>query len=69
VSRKLVAYLVAVDAVALLLLGLSLPHELRTYWPHYVGWTVISLLSELLWLKTLSGEATASMASRRTSRP
>jgi signal transduction histidine kinase len=63
VSRKLVAYLVAVDAVALLLLGLSLPHELRTYWPHYVGWTVISLLSELLWLKTLSGEATASMAS------
>src|SRR5262249_32853627 len=60
VSRKLIAYLVVVDAIALLLLGLNLPHELRTFWPHYVGWTVISLLSELLWLKTLSGEATAS---------
>jgi len=63
VSRKLVAFLVVVDATALLLLGLNLPHELGAYWPHYLGWTVISLLSELLWLKTLSGEATASMAS------
>src|SRR5262249_6387064 len=52
VSRKLVAYLIAVDAIALLLLALNWPHSLASNWPHFLGWTVISLLSELLWLKT-----------------
>ena len=52
--------------VGLLALGLLASHPVPDMplrgW-HYLSWTTICLLSELLWLSTLSGEGTVSMAS------
>jgi signal transduction histidine kinase len=62
-SSRLRLYLAAVGLVAVALLATHAPPELQNRGLHYLGWTVICLLSELLWLSTLSGEGTVSMAS------
>jgi signal transduction histidine kinase len=62
-SLRLRLYLVAVGLTALALLALHPPPAMAALGWHYVGWTVICLVSELLWLSTLSGEGTVSMAS------
>ena len=62
-SLRLRLFLVVVGLGAVALLGLSLPPSLPSLWIHYALWTLICLLSETLWLPTLSGGGTASMAS------
>jgi signal transduction histidine kinase len=62
-SGRLRLYLTAVGLIALALLLTHAPPDLTHRGGHYLGWTVICLLSELLWLSTLSGEGTVSMAS------
>ncbi|HYM80669.1 MAG TPA: ATP-binding protein [Candidatus Limnocylindria bacterium] len=62
-SPRLKVFVTFVCVVALGLVATNLPDRLESHWGHYVGWTVICLLSELLWLSTLSGESTVSMAS------
>ena len=62
-SLRLRVYLVVVGLAAVLLLGLFLPPDSAALWMHYLTWTLICLLSETLWLSTLSGGGTASMAS------
>jgi signal transduction histidine kinase len=62
-SSRLRFYLSAVGLIALALLVTHAPPDLPHRGGHYLGWTVICLLSELLWLSTLSGEGTVSMAS------
>jgi signal transduction histidine kinase len=63
VSPRLRIYLTVVGLAALALLATHPPPDLTHRGGHYLGWTVICLLSELLWLSTLSGEGTVSMAS------
>ncbi len=60
---RLRIYLIAVGMTAIALLATHLPPDLQHRGVHYLAWTVICLLSELLWLSTLSGEGTVSMAS------
>jgi signal transduction histidine kinase len=62
-SVRLRLYLTGVAVVAIALLLTHAPPALQERAVHYVGWTLICLLSELLWLSTLSGEGTVSMAS------
>ncbi len=62
-SLRLKVYLVAVGLAAIVLLALSAPPETPQFWVHYLAWTLICLISETLWLSTLSGGGTASMAS------
>ena len=62
-NAKLRFYLILVGLAAAGLLATHVPPDLSQRAPHYVAWTVICLLSELLWLSTLSGEGTVSMAS------
>ncbi len=62
-SPRLRIYLTVVGLAALALLATHPPPDLTHRGGHYLGWTVICLLSELLWLSTLSGEGTVSMAS------
>jgi signal transduction histidine kinase len=63
VSIRLRVYLWAVGLAALTLLATHVPPDLEHRSAHYLAWTAICLLSELLWLSTLSGEGTVSMAS------
>ena len=60
---RLRVYLLTVGAAALILLATHVPADLPQRGVHYLAWTAICLLSELLWLSTLSGEGTVSMAS------
>lgn len=60
---RLRLFLLLVSAAAVALLALSPPPELPRLWAHYAAWTLICLVSETLWLATLSGGGTASMAS------
>jgi signal transduction histidine kinase len=62
-SRRLTAYVTGVLLVAGLMLVLGMPQELDQRWPHLVAWIAICVLSETLWLTTVSGEATVTMAS------
>ena len=55
-SVRLRLFLVTVGLAALVLLGLWLPPEPQSLWIHYLLWTLICLLSETLWLPTLSGK-------------
>ena len=52
-TPRLKVFVVGVGVVAIALLALTLPRPFQNYWGHYLAWTAISLLSELLWLKTL----------------
>jgi len=63
VSLRLRVYLVVTGVVAAALLGIFVPVELDRRWAHYVVWTIICLLSEMLWLTAPSGEGTVSAAS------
>ncbi len=62
-SPRLRIYVGVVAAVAALLLALSPTGQIEQRWPHYVGWVVINVLSETMWLATISGGGTVSMAS------
>ena len=62
-SIRLKLYLVAIGLLAAFLLAVSIPPDLNHRWAHYVAWTLICFVSETLWLSTLSGGGTVSMAS------
>ena len=62
-SRRLRFYVALVIFAAVGLLGFSIPHDLASRWPHYLAWVAVCVFSETLWLHTLSGEGTLSMAS------
>jgi signal transduction histidine kinase len=62
-SGRLKAYLALIGLAAIALLFLLPPPELDRRWAHYAAWTVVCFISETLWLSTLSGGGTASMAS------
>ncbi len=62
-SLRLKLYLVGVGLAAAALLALCLPPDLDRRWVHYVAWTLVCFVSESLWLRTLSGGGTTSMAS------
>jgi len=66
VSRRLAVYVVSVGLAAAVLLGVSLPPELEAQWGHYLAWILICVLSESMWLTTISGEATWSLSSSAT---
>jgi signal transduction histidine kinase len=63
VSRRLVLYVGSVVAVALVLLALF-PLDWKTpLLVHFLGWVLITVVAESLWLPTITGEGTDSMAS------
>ena len=62
-SLRLRLYVALVILTAVVLLGFSIPHDLASRWPHYLAWVLVCVFSETLWLHTLSGEGTLSMAS------
>jgi len=62
-SLRLRVYVALVILTALALLGFSVPHDFATRWPHYLAWVGVCVFSETLWLNTLSGAGTLSMAS------
>jgi two-component system NtrC family sensor kinase len=63
VSTRLKVYVALVAIAAASVLLLSPPAGLEQRWPHYVAWAVINVLSETMWLATISGGGTVSMAS------
>jgi len=63
VSTRLRIYVTLVAVAATLLLVMSLPSQRSPDWLHYALWTVLCIGAELLWLPTMSREATVSMAS------
>jgi signal transduction histidine kinase len=65
-SRKLATYVMSVGLVAAALLGFNLPRELGSEWGHYLAWILIYVISESMWLSTISGEATWSLSSSAT---
>jgi signal transduction histidine kinase len=63
VSRRLVLYVGSVVAVAIVLLALF-PLDWKTpLLVHFLGWVLITVVAESLWLPTITGEGTDSMAS------
>ena len=62
-SLRLRLYVALVVLTAVVLLGFSIPHDLVSRWPHYLAWVLVCVFSETLWLHTLSGAGTLSMAS------
>jgi len=63
VSRRLAIYVVAVGLAAAAVLGFSVPPGLGALAGHYLAWVLICVLSELMWLSTISGEGTWSLSS------
>ena len=62
-SRRLVLYVGSVVAVAIVLLALF-PLDWRSpLLLQYLGWVLITIVAESLWLPTITGEGTDSMAS------
>jgi signal transduction histidine kinase len=62
-SLRLRLYVALVILSAVVLLGFSIPHDLASRWPHLIAWVLVCVFSETLWLNTLSGAGTLSMAS------
>jgi signal transduction histidine kinase len=62
-SLRLRIYVMVVTLVAAALLVLHVPPARSPDWIHYGLWTLLCVGAELLWLPTLSKEATVSMAS------
>jgi len=63
VSRRLVLYVGTVVAIAIVLLALF-PLDWQTpLLIHFLGWVLITIVAESLWLPTITGEGTDSMAS------
>ena len=62
-SRRLVLYVGSIVAVAIVLLALF-PLDWKTpLLIHFLGWVLITVVAESLWLPTITGEGTDSMAS------
>ena len=62
-STRLRVYLVAAGLAAAMTLAANVPTDLPTMWIHYVVWTALCVLSETMWISTLSGAGTWSMSS------
>lgn len=62
-SRRLVLYVGSVVAVAIVLLALFPLAWQSPLILHYLGWVLITVVAESLWLPTITGEGTDSMAS------
>lgn len=62
-TLRLRLYLAAVFAVALLTLALTTPHDFVARALPYTIWVVVCVLSEMMWLHTVSGEGTWSLGS------
>lgn len=62
-SPKLKAYVALTTLTGTLILWNVLPQDIAARWGHYAAWVGICLLAESLWLTTLSGSGTVSMAS------
>lgn len=62
-SNRLRIYVTLVTIAAAVLLVLHLPSQRSPDWLHYTLWALLCLGAELLWLPTMSREATVSMAS------
>jgi signal transduction histidine kinase len=63
VKARLRIYVAAVIVAACALLALHAPHDLEARWWHYTLWVLLCVFSETMWLSTLSGAGTLSMAS------
>ncbi len=62
-SDRLRIYVTAVIVAAVALLLLHAPRDLEARWGHYTVWALLCVFSETMWLSTLSGAGTLSMAS------
>lgn len=62
-NPRLRVYVTLVTLAALTLLAFHLPADGPQRWVHYVLWTLACLVAELLWLPTLTGKSTVSVAS------
>ena len=62
-SRRLVLYVGSVVALAIVLLALHPLDWTRALLVHWLAWVVITVVAESLWLPTITGEGTDSMAS------
>ncbi len=62
-SRRLVLYVGSVVAVAIVLLALFPLAWQSPLLLHFLGWVLITVVAESLWLPTITGEGTDSMAS------
>lgn len=68
-STRLKMFLAVVGVVAAALLASHVPPDLDARWGHYVGWTVLCVLSEMMWVGSITrgsdakGGGTVSMAS------
>ncbi len=62
-STRLRIYVTLVVLAAVGMLALGFPYDLERHWAHYVGWVVICVLAETMWLPVASGEGTVTMAS------
>jgi signal transduction histidine kinase len=62
-SLRLKLFVSLVCALATVLLAWTGMDGPGPHWGHLIGWTIICFLAEFLWLQTLSGEGTVSMAS------
>ncbi len=61
-SWRLRLYVTGTGLAAAALLATHLPPALGQLWPHAIAWTVICLVSETMWITSLTGEATLSHA-------
>ena len=62
-SRRLVLYVGSVAALAIVLLALHPLDWTQTLLVHWLAWVAINVVAESLWLPTITGEGTDSMAS------
>jgi signal transduction histidine kinase len=62
-STRLRLYLVAAGLGAMTVLAANVPTDFQFMWIHYAVWTVLCVLSETMWISTLSGAGTWSMSS------
>ncbi len=62
-TRKVKAYIVIVSTLALGVTVLGSLHLHHWDWQNLTIWAIVCLFSELLWLQTISGQGTVSMAS------
>jgi len=63
VSTRLRIYVAVVALAAAALLAFSVPANLEKFWLHFLAWTIISVLSEMMWLNVGAAGGTVSMAS------
>ncbi|HTR97354.1 MAG TPA: ATP-binding protein [Candidatus Acidoferrales bacterium] len=61
-TLRLKAYVALTAAVATALLATHVSGAVEQRWPHILAWLVICLVSETMWSKSISGDATWSLA-------